>query len=89
MSAVDSVLNKTLNNIEVWKAQNSFSVVIKNVMSIYGDIMVKQSLCRPGRAHGVPGGCSIQISALSAYEGGKVVIPMHWLPLSPGDTHLC
>jgi len=47
-------------------------------MSIYGDIKVKQSLyCRPGQALGTPGGCSFQISGLSAYEGGKVVTPVH------------
>jgi len=60
--------------------------MINDVMSIYGDIKVKQSLYRPGHALGAQGGCSFQVSGLSACEGDKVVIPAHWLPLFPGDV---
>jgi hypothetical protein len=65
--------------------------MIDDVISVYGVIKVKQSLYRPGHALGAPGGCSFQVFGLLAYEGDKVVIPAHWLPLFPGDvldTHI-
>jgi hypothetical protein len=40
----------------------------------------------------VPAGWGSQILRQSAHEGGKVVSPMHWLPLPPGNipgTHFC
>ena len=43
----------------------------------------KQRNCRPGEALRFPGGWGSQFSRLSAHEGGKLVSPVHWLPLPP------
>jgi hypothetical protein len=40
---------------------------------------------RPGQAPRVPGVWGSQISRQLAHEGDKVVSPMHWLPLFPGN----
>jgi len=46
----------------------------------------------PLQAHSITGVEAPRISRQSAHEGGKVVSPLHWLPLPPGDTpgtHFC
>jgi hypothetical protein len=50
--------------------------------SVY-DKIKKQSLCRPGQAHRVPGGTDSKISWQQAREGGNVVSPTHRPPLPP------
>ena len=44
---------------------------------------VNQSLYRPGQTLRIPVCSNSQISRQSAQEGGKVVSPMHQLPLPP------
>jgi len=46
-------------------------------------VKVKQFLYRPRQALRIPEGLGSQISKQSAHESGKVVSPMHWLPLPP------
>ena len=49
---------------------------------------VKQSHYRSGRALRVPGSCGSRISRRSAYEGGKVVSPVHRPLLTPQEIFL-
>jgi hypothetical protein len=49
---------------------------------------VKQTLYRPRQALRVPGGWGSQISRQLAHEGGRVVSPMHQLPLTPQEIFL-
>ena len=55
-------------------------------------VKVKESHYRPRQAPSIPGDLGSQISKQSAREGGKVVSPLHQLPLSLGNipgTHFC
>ena len=49
---------------------------------------VKQSHYMPGQVLRVPGSWRSQISRLSEHESGKLVSPMHWLPLPPLEIFL-
>jgi hypothetical protein len=51
-------------------------------------VKVKQSQYRPGQAVRVPGGWGCQSSRQSVHEGGKVVSPTRWPPLSPQEIFL-
>ena len=46
---------------------------------------VKKIHYKPGQALRVPGGWRSPISRQLAHKGDKVVSPMHWLPLPPGN----
>ena len=60
----------------------------RNVTALYGVtsylrglLKVKLSLYRPGQAQGVSKRLRLPVSRKSAYEGGKVVSPIHRPPL--------
>jgi len=51
-----------------------------------------QSLYRPGEAFGFQDFEAPRISRKASQGGDKLVSPMHWPPLPPGDisgTHFC
>jgi hypothetical protein len=70
-----------------WKIySNTFQLLSLSLVDCHKK--VKQSLYRPRQALRVPGGWGPKISRQLAHEGGRVVSPMHRLPLSPQEIFL-
>ena len=68
---------------QIRKVSSLQTILCQYLLSKTTDKRVKQSHYRPEQALRIRGGWSSQTSRQSEHEGGKVVSPMHQLPLSP------
>ena len=87
-----SKLSNWLCGTQLGAVTNMQTFFDRNLLPLTWSVKVKPSLYGVLQALRVPRGWGSQTSRQLAHEVGKVVSPMHWLPLPPGNipcTHFC